>query len=62
MNDYSEAEGFAYSRGYKDAVDAILGYLDLYGGQEMLNLKASIKYLMAKGVDYDYPMDEGDPI
>lgn len=51
-----------YDRGYKDAVDAILGYLDLWGGQEMMDLKNSIKYMMAKGTDYDYPMDEGDPM
>ena len=51
-----------YDRGYKDAVDAILNYLDLWGGQEVLDIKSSIKYMMAKGIDYDYPWEDGEPI
>ena len=51
-----------YSKGYKAALEDVLDHLMLIGGPEMELLIQQIRYKVAKGVDYDYPMDDGDPI
>ena len=51
-----------YQKGYKEAVDDVMDYLELWGGQEMLDFKNSLKYKLAKGIDYDYPWDDGEPM
>jgi len=62
MNDYSEAESLAYGKGYKAALEDVLDHLMLIGGPEMELLIKQIRYKVAKGVDYDYPWDDGEPM
>ena len=47
-----------YSRGYRDALKDVLEHLRLIGGPEMDLLINSIRYATAKGIDFDYTIEE----
>jgi len=51
-----------YSKGYKAALRDVLDHLMLIGGPEMELLIKQIRYKVAKGIDYDYPWDDGEPM
>ena len=45
-----------YQKGYKAALEDVLDHLSLIGGPDMELLIKQIRYKMAKGIDYDYPI------
>jgi len=51
-----------YTKGYRAALKDVLDYLQLIGGPDMEKLIKQIRYKTAKGIDFDYPWDDGDPI
>ena len=50
----------AYDKGYRAALKDVLDYLELIGGPDMEQLIKQIRYKTAKGVDFDYPWDDGE--
>jgi hypothetical protein len=51
-----------YQKGYKAALEDVMDHLRLIGGPEIELLIQQIRYKTAKGVDYDYPWEDGEPI
>ena len=45
-----------YQKGYRAALEDVLDHLRLIGGPDMELLIEQIRYKMAKGIDYDYPI------